>query len=70
MKTNYKSKHENSCLKSCVLRSVLKQLRSFSALIFDGNRSVPKFIGVDAINDLLPEGLLVMILGGNNCNSN
>ena len=37
MKTNYKSKHENVCLKRSVLRSVLKQLRSFTALIFDGN---------------------------------
>ena len=50
MKTNYKSKHENSCLKRCVLRSVLKQLRSFTALIFDGN--LFQSLGADAINDL------------------
>ena len=37
MKTSYESKHENACLKRCVLRGVLKKLRSFTALIFDGN---------------------------------
>ena len=50
MKTNYKSKHEKACLKRCVLRSVLKQLRSFTALIFDGN--LFQSLGADAINDL------------------
>ena len=50
MKTNYKSKHENACLKKCVLRSVLKQLRSFTALIFDGN--LFQRLGADALNDL------------------
>ena len=33
-----------------VLRSVLKQLRSFTALIFDGN--LFQSLGADAINDL------------------
>ena len=50
MKTNYKSKHENACLKRFVLRSVLKQLRSFTDLIFDGN--LFQSLGADAINDL------------------
>ena len=67
MKTNYKSKHKKDCLKRCVLRSVLKQLRSFTALIFDGN--VFQSSGADAINDLSPKVLLVMVLGGNNCSS-
>ena len=67
MKTNYKSKHEKACLKRCVLRSVLKQLRSFTALIFDGN--LFQSLGADAINDLSPKVLLVMVLGGNNCSS-
>ena len=67
MKTNYKSKHEKACLKRCVLRSVLKQLRSFTALIFDGN--VFQSLGADAMNDLSPKVLLVMVLGGNNCSS-
>ena len=61
MKTNYKSKHENACLKRCVL----KQLRSFTALIFDGN--LFQSVGADAINDLSPKVFLVMVLGGNNC---
>ena len=52
MKTNYKSNHENACLKRCVLRSILKQLRSFTALIFDGN--LFQSLGADAINDLSP----------------
>ena len=64
---NYESKHENACLKSCVLRSVLKQLRSFTALIFDGN--LFQSLGADAINDLPPKVFLVMVLGGNNCSS-
>ena len=67
MKTNYKSKHEKACLKRCVLRSVWKQLRSLTALIFDGN--LFRSLGVDAINYLSPEVLLVMVLGGNNCSS-
>ena len=67
MKTNYKRKHENACLKKCVLRSVLKQLRSFTALIFDGN--LFQSLGADAINDLSPKVFLVMVLGGNNCSS-
>ena len=67
MKTNYKSNHENACLKRCVLRSVLKQLRSFTALIFDGN--LFQSLGADAINDLSPKVFLVMVLGGNNCSS-
>ena len=67
MKTNYKSKHEKACLKRCVLRSALKQLRSFNALIFDGN--LFQSLGADAINDLTPKVLLVMVLGGNNCSS-
>ena len=67
MKTNYKSKHENVCLKRSVLRSVLKQLRSFTALIFDGN--LFQSLGADAINDLSPKVFLVMVLGGNNCSS-
>ena len=67
MKTNYKSKHEKACLKRCVLRSVLKQLRSFTALIFDGN--LFQSLGADAINNLSPKDLLVMVLGGNNCSS-
>ena len=46
MKTNYKSKHEKACLKRCVLRSVLKQLRSITALIFDGN--LFQSLGADA----------------------
>ena len=57
MKTNYKSKHEKACLKRCV----------FTALIFDGN--VFQSLGADAINDLSPKVLLVMVLGGNNCSS-
>ena len=61
MKTNYKSKHEKACLKRCVLRSVLKQLRSFTALIFDGN--LFQSLGADAINDLSPKVLLVMVPG-------
>ena len=65
MKTNYKSKHENACLKICVLRSVF--LRSFTALIFDGN--LFQSLGADAINDLSPKVILVMVLGGNNCSS-
>ena len=67
MKTNYKSNHENACLKRCVLRSILKQLRSFTALIFDGN--LFQSLGADAINDLSPKVFLVMVLGGNNCSS-
>ena len=59
MKTNYKSKHEKACLKRCVLRSVLKQLRSFTALIFDGN--LFQSLGADAINDLSPKVLLVIL---------
>ena len=58
---------KNACLKKCVLRSVLKQLRSFTALTFDGN--LFQSLGVDAINDLSPKVLLVMVLGGNNCSS-
>ena len=61
MKTNYKSKHENACLKICVLRSVF--LRSFTALIFDGN--LVQSLGAD----LSPKVLLGMVLGGNNCSS-
>ena len=53
MTGNYKSKHENACLKRCVLRSVLKQLRSFTALIFVGN--LFQSLGADAINDLSPK---------------
>ena len=69
MKTtgNYKSKHEKACRKRCVLRSVLKQLRSFTALIFDGN--LFQSLGADATNDLSPKVLLVMVLGDNNCSS-
>ena len=67
MKTNYNSKHEKACLKRCVLRSVLKQLRSFTVLIFDGN--LFQSLGADAINDLSPKVLLVMVPGGNNCSS-
>ena len=67
MKTKYKSKHENVCLKRCVLRSVSKQLRSviMTALIFDGN--LFQSLGADAINDLPPKVLLVMVLGGDSC---
>ena len=65
MKTNYKNNHENACLKICVLKSILKQLRSFTALIFDGN--LFQSLGTDAINDLSPKVFLVMVLGGNNC---
>jgi len=64
---NYKSKHENARLKICVLRSVSKQLRSFIALIFDGN--LFQSLGADAIKDLSPKVSLVMVLGGNNCSS-
>ena len=64
MKTNYKSNHENACRKRCVLRSILKQLRSFTALLFDGN--LFQSLGTDAINDLSPKVFLVMVLGGNN----
>ena len=53
MKTNYKSKHEKACLKWCVLRSVLKQLKSLTALIFDGN--LFQSLAADAINDLSPK---------------
>ena len=67
METNDESKHENACLKRCVLGSVLKQLRSFIALIFD--RNLFQSLGADAINDLSPKVLLVMVLGGNNCSS-
>ena len=67
MKTNYKSEHEKARLKRCVLRSVLKQLRSFTALIFNGN--LFQSLGADAINDLSPKVFLVMVLGGNNCSS-
>ena len=67
MKTSYESKHENACLKRCVLRGVLKKLRSFTALIFDGN--LLQSLGADAINDLSPKVFLVMVLGGNNCSS-
>ena len=65
MKTNYKSNHENACLKICVLRSILKQIRSFTDLIFDGN--LFQSLGTDAINDLSPKVFLVMVLGSNNC---
>ena len=52
MKTSYERKHENACLKRYVLRGVLKKLRSFTALIFDGN--LFQSLGADAINDLSP----------------
>ena len=67
MKTNYKSNHEHACLKRCVLRSVSKQLRSFTAFIFDGN--LFQSLGADAINNLSPKVFLVRVLGGNNCSS-
>ena len=67
MKTSYERKHENACLKRYVLRGVLKKLRSFTALIFDGN--LFQSLGADAINDLSPKVFLVMVLGGNNCSS-
>ena len=67
MKTNYKSNHENACLKRCVLRSVFKQLKSFTAFIFDGN--LFQSLGADAINNLSPKVFLVRVLGGNNCSS-
>ena len=67
MKTNYKSNHEHACLKRCVLRSVSKQLRSFTAFIFDGN--LFQSLGADAINDLSPKVFLVMVLGGNDYSS-
>lgn len=61
---NYKSKCTNACLKRYVLRSVLKQLRSFTALIFDGN--LFQSLGADVINDLSPKVFLVIVLCGNN----
>ena len=67
MKTSYESKHENVCLKRCVLRGVLKKLRSFTALIFDGN--LFQSLGADAINDLSPKVFLVTVVGSNNCSS-
>ena len=69
IKTNYKSKHENACLKRCVLRSVLKQLRSFTALILILDGNLFQSLGADAINDLSPKVFLVMVLGGNSCSS-
>ena len=67
MKTSYERKHENACLKRYVLRGVLKKLRSFTALIFDGN--LFQSLGADTINDLSPKVFLVMVVGGNKCSS-
>ena len=53
--------------KKCVLRSILKQSRSFTFLIFDGN--LFQSLGADARNDLSPKVFLVMVLGGNNHSS-
>ena len=54
--------NRNACLKRCVLRSVFKQLRSFTALIFDGN--LFQRLGADAINNISPKVFLVIVLGG------
>ena len=48
-------------------KKCFKQLRSFTALIFDGN--LFQSLGADAIDDLSPKVFLVIVLGGYNCSS-